>query len=110
MKIKPTDNWKSLGTSAQLSTEIEYEAEWAYNQPGWQDGRKLFTGDPELTSFLLKRGDYVITEADRPVDLDRVEWLLKQWLATQADAEDSATARLIDLTTDFLEDLQQSNA
>lgn len=109
MKIKPTSNWRLISNVAELDTQQEYEARWATNQPEWQEERKLFTDYPDPIGFLLKQGEYVITEVDRPVDLDRVESLLRQWLET-ADlfADDAAMTKLIAQTKKCLSDLQQS--
>lgn len=126
MKIKPTDNWKLLGIGgAELNPKNEYEARWAQNQPDWQDGRKIFTDYPEPVGFLLKQGEYVITEADRPVDLDQIERILQRWLenvgicknVTERDAGKSASInvnriaidQLIAETRNCLADLRQRN-
>jgi hypothetical protein len=110
MKIIPTANWKLLGTTAELNPQNEYEARWAKNQPGWQDERKIFTDSPEPIGFLLKQGEYVITEADHPADLDRLERLLCQWLETVEIALDhNAMFHLTEQTKRCLADLQQGN-
>lgn len=110
MKIIPTANWKLLGTTAELNPQTEYEAVWAQNQPDWQDARKLFTELPEPIGFLLKQGEYVITEADRPVDLDRIEKLLGLWLKTvESTLDDAAMLRLTEQTKRCISDLQQGN-
>ncbi len=62
MIIKPTENWKLLGTDAELDTDCEYRASWATNQPDWLEERKIFVDHPEPIGFLLKRGEYVITD------------------------------------------------
>lgn len=107
-----------LGTDAEMETNVEYEATWATNQPDWQAQRKVFAKHPEPTGFLLGHGDYVITEADRPVDLNAVSILLHRWLGAvdvpnnevddevgQLTLTDHAMIQLIEKTRDCIRDI-----
>lgn len=122
MKIKPNENYTQLGTGAKLDSNVEYEASWASNQPDWQEQRKIFVHHPEPIGFLLKKGEYVITEADLPVDARELECLLKQWSGSvdiPKNSKDNASgiitlldSRMLELlkhTKEFINALRQAS-
>jgi hypothetical protein len=59
MKIRPTDNWKLLGTSLALDKTKVYEAVPATNQPNWQERKAIFVVCP-AGSMLLEGDEYTI--------------------------------------------------
>lgn len=115
MKIQPTSTLKLLGTELTLKHGVEYPADWAQNQPNWQDGRKVFAN-----SFLLSPGDYVISKPDRPVDLAAMKRVLKRWLLAvdipddnsvedgELTLNDDVMREIIDATKRALVDIEHS--
>ncbi len=125
MKIKPTSNWKQLGSDVELDANVEYAATWATNQPRWRTERKVFAEHPD-GSMLLKRGDYVITECDEPGFTEDACRLFREWLSAVSvpndppelssgeegvlTLNDSAMLQLIEKTTNFIKSHDQCNS
>lgn len=57
MKIKPTENWKLLGTSIKLSKDKTYNATRAVNQPDYIARGSIFV-DVGNDSMMLDSGEY----------------------------------------------------
>ena len=57
MRVKPTLDFKLLGTDIKLYKNKIYDAMWATNIPFWEEKGKIFVGE-----ILLKKEDYIIIE------------------------------------------------